>query len=90
MKKISITKNLIVAFALLSLSAMSGAKQTTPPVGVDPADKVKVGKARLAMGYLCEASTECYSSCCSKSRCSDIKACKKPKGIFTSLRDVSL
>jgi hypothetical protein len=50
MKKISITKNLIVAFALLSISAMSGAKQT-PPVAVHPADKVKVGKARLAMGY---------------------------------------
>ena len=89
MKKILIPKNLIVAFALLSLSAMSGANQT-PPVAVHPADKVNVGKARLAMGYLCEASTECYSSCCSKSRCSDIKACKKPKGIFTSLRDVSL
>ncbi len=50
MKKILIPKNLIVAFALLSLSAMSGAKQT-PPVAVHPADKVKDGKARLEMGY---------------------------------------
>ncbi len=50
MKKISIPNNLIVAFALLSLSAMSGAKQT-PPLAVLPADKVKVGKARLEMGF---------------------------------------
>ncbi len=89
MKKISITKNLIVAFALLSLSAMSGAKQT-PPVAVHPADKVNVGKASLAMGLRCDHNTECYSSCCSRSMCSYITACKKPKGIFTSLRDVSL
>jgi hypothetical protein len=82
------TKKLIVAFALLSLSAITVANQASL-VAVHPADKVKVGNARLELGYKCEASIECYSSCCSKSRCSDNKACRKPKGIFTSLRDVS-
>jgi hypothetical protein len=47
MKKISITKKLIVAFALVSLSAMSGADQSPPLAVGHPADKVKVGKARL-------------------------------------------
>jgi hypothetical protein len=54
------TKKLIVAFALLSLSAITVANQASP-VAVHPADKVKVGTARLELGYKCEASTECYS-----------------------------
>ena len=82
--KIPITKKLIVVFAMLSLSTITLAnKQAPPAVVVHPADKVKVGNARLELGYKCEASTECYSSCCIRNRCSDIKACRKPKGMFS-------
>jgi hypothetical protein len=85
--KISISKSLVVVFAILSVSTSATSLNQT--IAVHAADKVKVGGARLQNGFACHANSECFSSCCSQNKCSVVKACSKPKGFLTSLRDVS-
>ncbi len=85
--RIPLSKALIVVFGLLSVT--TSASLYTKPV-THAEDRVKVGTARVELGYRCEMHNECQSSCCSKNRCSDIKACKKSRGMLNSLMDVSI